>query len=357
MTTDKIFYFTESNSYEEKHKAKLKNIEKYNNIKFAKGLVFDTARKRNRVGNSGISTQKHGDKWYMLPKGRAIFKTFDDSDSGDFFHSVRNMRLVNELICYEISKQIGVICAEYELATKDGETGVVTYDVRKSGEQIIDASTLFFEADIEPVFGFRSYSDALDKMIAKGYKLNKQKILMGIYKLAIFDALTLQSDRHDSNVFFLIDEKKRTLRFSPAIDNEFAFNIKYFDEVASIKKITEADFNVNLENISDLLYLLGADGEETDYPFNENIKQIVRIAKSNEKYAQVFMDMVKSFNLQQVLDKVVNMGIKINRHYEDYLYMGEKIIKTKIKKEITRQLKKSQSKLKKETTNYYDFIQ
>ena len=145
--------------------------------------------------------------------------------------------------------------------------------------------------------------------------------------------------------------------FSPAIDNEFAFNIKYFDEVASIKKITEADFNVNLENISDLLYLLGADGEETDYPFNENIKQIVRIAKSNEKYAQVFMDMVKSFNLQQVLDKVVNMGIKINRHYEDYLYMGEKIIKTKIKKEINRQLKKSQSKLKKETTNYYDFIQ
>ena len=109
----------------------LKNIKKYNRIRLAKGLILDSFGTKVRQGTYGVSSSRHGDTWYMLNKGRAIFKTYKSDLTEGFFDSVQKLRMVNELICYELSKQVGVLCAEYELANYKGEQGIVTYDVAK----------------------------------------------------------------------------------------------------------------------------------------------------------------------------------------------------------------------------------
>ena len=128
-------------------KAVIKNIKKYNDIRLARGLKLNEVPTTVRNGNNGISTEKFGRSWYMLPKGRAIFKTYGDTDN--FFNSIRNLRLVNELLCYELAKQMNVPCAEYELASKGLNKGIVTYDVAKEGEKIVNLYDFYNIADNE----------------------------------------------------------------------------------------------------------------------------------------------------------------------------------------------------------------
>ena len=46
---------------------------------------------------------------------------------------------------------------------------------------------------------------------------------MDIYRIAVFDTITMQTDRHINNIFFLIDKKTKEVKVAPLIDNEFAF--------------------------------------------------------------------------------------------------------------------------------------
>ena len=73
----------------------LKNTEKYSNIKLAKGLLLDDSKTIKRAGECGVSTGKYGLRWFCLPKGKAIFKTYD----GIFCFDIRQNRIdiANEL--------------------------------------------------------------------------------------------------------------------------------------------------------------------------------------------------------------------------------------------------------------------
>ena len=54
----------------------LKNVGKYNKLKPIDLDKFKTSNKS--MSNTGISTESYGNVWFLLPKGRAIFKTYDD---------------------------------------------------------------------------------------------------------------------------------------------------------------------------------------------------------------------------------------------------------------------------------------
>ena len=58
----------------------LKNKLKFKNIKLALGISLKEVKLKPRKyykKHSGVSIVKYGQNWFMLPGGRAIFKTFD----------------------------------------------------------------------------------------------------------------------------------------------------------------------------------------------------------------------------------------------------------------------------------------
>ena len=306
----------------------LKNLGKYNNIKLCKGLILNTVKSRKRDGDMGISTGEHGDKWFMLPKGRAIFKSYDDG--GSYFDSIKNMRIVNELLCYELAKSVGVLCAEYELANYHNTQGIVTYNVTKPGEKLINADD--FLNNVEEAYlleGFRAFSKAIKEYQEKGYKINEDKVMKSLYKIALFDCLTSQSDRHNFNLFFIVNESKKTIKVAPLIDNELAFNLKWFEEMLyENSKIDEKLYVRNLDRICDIVQI------NSVFPFNkfmDNIKELIYIAKTKPEYAQIFKDMVSNFHILPALDKIEAMGIEINDDYYNYILLAEKAVKDRIK--------------------------
>ena len=75
----------------------LKNLDKFTNIKLAKGVnieLFVTDDRKCDKNSIGVSTETYGDKWFLTPKGKALFKTYDSTYS----YNTRNIRIVNELL-------------------------------------------------------------------------------------------------------------------------------------------------------------------------------------------------------------------------------------------------------------------
>lgn len=184
----------------------LKNVDKFNDIKLAKGLDLTFYATKDRKINwqkVGISTETFGDKWILTPKGRGLFKSFDTFYST----STKNIRICNELLCRELCKQVGIRCAEYELAEIDGIKGLITYDF--VGKNKLVPLNHFVEINKQSECNLIGCVEAFDTYAEKGYRFDKKQAIIDLYKLIVFDTLTLQTDRHENNVNFLFEKGKK----------------------------------------------------------------------------------------------------------------------------------------------------
>lgn len=257
----------------------LKNLKKFNNIKLAKGIdaqFFVTERRVVNMYSVGVSTETFGDKWFLTPKGRAIFKTFDS----DYAENIRNIRILNELLCKSLCDQIGLDCAEYELAYIENTDGLLTYDITEGKKLISFSKFMSISKKLSP--NLFDCAVAIDKYAAKGYKINKKDIITSMYKTILFDTLTMQTDRNSQNFNLLYDSKKK--EFSPAklIDNEFAF----CGELLSSWIVNDYGYNFKMH---DILYEYNMTGKmltfDSDYiadfkRLRQNIENLVLYAKS-----------------------------------------------------------------------------
>lgn len=299
-------------------------IIKYSDIKLAKGLCLDNTISTHRANaDLGISTTKYGFSWQMLPKGRAIFKTYDGYKMYD---DIREIRIANELLCYELSKQLGVLCAEYELATKDNKTGLVTYDViTNPNQKLISAKSLFKAVDVYPKNNFNTYIEALNKYKKLGYKINTKKVVYALYKMSLFDALTMQTDRHTENVFFIVDGKKKTITLAPLLDNELAFASGVCYEILN------SDSYIYPESIKNYTYMINkfvqvkssAVGLDV---FRENIKNLANLAKKDSHFNKIFNEFLANYNIKNAVNILKQKGVEINDKYEQFLCDTQSII-------------------------------
>ena len=222
-------------------KGVLKNEYKYTeHLKLAKGLIIDQASTEHRDNlDVGISSRNFGKNWYILPKGKAIFKTYDSYKK---FENIKQIRIINELLCYELAKQVNIPCAEYELATNNNVTGLVTYKITNDNEILVKGQDFLLFANGEAHNDMISYSRACKYYKELGFKIDRKKIMLDLYKIAVFDALTLQTDRHMNNICFIKNTKDDTIRVSPIIDNELAFLadvcFEHFNSVNDIDEVS-----------------------------------------------------------------------------------------------------------------------
>lgn len=195
----------------------IKNIEKYNDIKLAKGLdlmSYSTKKRHiNKYVGVGVSTEIYGERWFRLPKGDAIFKSFE----GQYGEDIREIRMLNELICQELCKQVGIKCAEYESATFGDTQGLVSYNIADKNEKLESLHQFMKRVHLYSEPNLEDLSEVLNRYANRGYRFDKQQMILDVYKMIIFDFLTLQTDRNASNVNVLVQKGEKNVVWHPCL--------------------------------------------------------------------------------------------------------------------------------------------
>ncbi|MBO5884552.1 MAG: hypothetical protein J6Q51_02020 [Clostridia bacterium] len=307
---------------------------KYTNIKLCKGIYIDEVKQIIRKGETGISTAISGLKWYLLPKGRAIFKSFE----GPVYKDIRLIRIANELLCQELAKQVEVDCAVYQPATHQGINGLLSFDVTGKNEELISGFKLHelaYGDDLEfaPNNELNSYIPALKELQKMGFKFNLKEVIFNLYKIAVFDSLTAQSDRHIENTFFIINLKAKTVKVAPLIDNELAFNAENETRLAKNFPIGKLEINKQVNNISKQL-VITEPCTHLQKTYDKNLAHIVALANINPELKQILFDMIRNYNLDKAISEVERKGTILSPSYKKYLLTLNKVVLTKYKKEL-----------------------
>ena len=295
----------------------LKNVDKFNNIKLAKGLDLTLYATKDRKVNwqtVGISTETFGDKWIITPKGRGIFKTFDTFYST----STKNIRICNELLCKELCKQVGVRCAEYELAEIDGLKGLITYDF--VGKNKLVSLNHFIEIDKKLDCNLLGCVEAFDKYAEKGYTFDKKQAIIDLYKLIVFDTLTLQTDRHENNVNFLF-EKGKKVSVATLFDNEFAFCGERLLKWVELERSQDMTFSDILSEhvLESKIFTFDDEYVANAKRLHNNLQYITFYAKKHSALKTVLKNMLGNINPTKAFMEIKKQGVSVNPYYQKFV--------------------------------------
>lgn len=317
-----------------KNKIMLKNREKFTNIKLATGIdlkSFTFKINKNSIG--GISLNRYKNVTFLLKKGTAFFKTY----TSDMYYELKNNRIINECICYELAKQMGLNCAEYEPAHNNDDVGLVSYKINGDKEEIISAFQLL-KKDYVTLKDVNYYFENNPK-----YKnFDKEQIILDLYKIMVFDLITLQCDRHSDNVHFVYNKKDKTLKVSPVMDNEMAFAISFIDTLVECGKVaTDVSWD-DIEGSLKYFPRIKVDiNLEEGINFNNEIKDMVFFAKINKKLKDILISALKNINVENAIENVNKKGFEIDDCYKNYMIKIVNLTKYLIKEEIKKQFDKN----------------
>ena len=177
----------------------------------------DVETKREVRGN--VNREKD---WIEIEGGSVLVKTDADGQPNSEY---------SELISCALARQAGIETAEYDMVRYKGETGLITKNMCKPGEEMVsvyeligngpDSETCPDTIDIYHVF------DNLDeKLQAEGFDDNEiDSCMLSLRKQLLFDLSIMEADRHLENISLIFgkDENgKRTVRLAPMYDTEAA---------------------------------------------------------------------------------------------------------------------------------------
>ncbi|MBE7074601.1 MAG: hypothetical protein E7376_01295 [Clostridiales bacterium] len=330
----------------------IKNVHKFNNIKLAKGIELElyTTQERSTetVGTTGVSTESYGGKWFITPKGRALFKSFDTR----YGEEIWKIRIYNELLCQELCRQVGIRCAQYERATFEGLDGLVTYDIAKDCE-LINIENFIYEINNELDINLLSCSEVIDEYMLKGYNINKRQVMTDLYKIIVFDTLTMQTDRNIYNINLLYDEVANRITVAPLIDNEFAFCGErlmawLLEENTEIEN-TDYDNVVLQHSRESKIFTFDEGYYSSNKQFDNNIENLTFYAKKHPAFKNALEQIVKNINPKLAIEKLKLSGVKASKEYEEFVCKIVQLSKEKI-------LNSKHKRVSKELINDYENI-
>lgn len=298
----------------------LKNVHKFNNIKLAKGIdmtLYATQRRKVDWQSVGISTQSYGSKWIMTPKGRGLFKSYDSA----YGAQIKNIRIVNELLCQELCHQVGIRCATYEPASFDGVEGLVTYDFVGKDNKLVPLYK-FVQIVKGTDCSLLDCVNAIDEYQFQGYDINKKQAVIDLYKLIVFDTLTLQTDRNENNVNFLFS-KTNQVKVADLIDNEFAFCGELIMQWLGNNESEEYTMSdiISQYVLQSKMFMLDGNGYvATSNRVSQNLEQITFYAKKHPALKRTLKYMLENIDTDKAFENIKAQGIEVNDDYQEYVY-------------------------------------
>lgn len=288
----------------------VKNAGKFNErIKLAKGLILSLNNKKERDGVMGKSTEYYGSYWFKSSRGDVIFKYAKPRP----FNDTTKIQDCNEIICYNLAKQMGINCAEYSSATLNNElNGIASKNFLKNDEKIVPL------VSISP--SLKNLEDIMSNLKHKDFlynRINYEQIYYSLYSYIIFDLLTYQEDRHLNNISFIKD-KNNNLKIAPLYDNEYSFFVSTFlfggaDTFNNVKDYVDNYFITGgLVTPFDMDKCYGLNG------FDNVSNQILDIAKKDKKCDYILKNILKDANLRPIYDELEKQGYEIDQDYKEY---------------------------------------
>lgn len=297
----------------------LKNVHKFNDIKLATGIdmtLYATKERKVDWSSVGVSTQTFGGKWIITPKGRGLFKSYDSAYSSQ----IRNIRIINELLCQELCHQVGIRCATYEPATLANVQGLVTYDF-VGGDKLVPLYK-FVQITKGKDCSLIDCATAIDEYLLQGYDIDKKQAVIDLYKLIVFDTLTLQTDRNENNVNFLFS-KQGTIKVADLIDNEFAFCGELINKWLDTPDSVDFDMQdiISQHVLESKMFMVDGNGYVTaPNRVSKNIEQIVFYAKKHPALMTALKNMLNNIDTDKAFENVRALGIEVNDEYQEYVY-------------------------------------
>ena len=316
---------------------KVKGIKKFLNHQKFGGIDLTKFSRvpRGEYSILGAATQSFGSSWFMTPKGLALFKTYDNDD---YIH-IRDLRIINELVCMHVLQSLGIRCAEYEPANfvfeevdedySDGRKrtiyydGLVTYNVTGIGEQLMPACALFDGVNYDQ-FSLEEISDRLDNLADRGYKFDKDEVMASLFAGVVVDFITKQTDRNGTNINFIVDEQNN-LRVAPMMDNEHSFYTLYMTQdlmynAAYGKDKDEIDLK-HFENMyRDHTSTCGMSIKTPSQNFTPNMaRDIVSFAISSPQMMDILKHILGSIDISAAIKETESHGITIPAEYKDFM--------------------------------------
>ena len=326
----------------------IKNIDKFNDIKLATGIdltLYATRNRRVNLSSSGVSTETYGSKWFMTHKGRGLFKTYDSY----FDKKTKQIRMYNELLCQELCKQVGIRCATYERAHINGIDGLITYDFVGKNKMVTIFDFMRVDKNLE--LNLLDCARAIDIYAYNGYSINKKQAIVDLYKMIVFDTITLQTDRNPHNINMLYDGKK--IQVAPLIDNEFAFGgerlIDSMEFEEECESLVTFDDLVSKHAKSSKIFTFDDCYTSDDRRYKNNIQQITFYAKKHPALMNVLQNMLQNLDIDKAMAELDRQGAQVNPYYKEYI----RGIVTKTKSLLVAQKKQ---RVYKEELNDYENI-
>lgn len=301
----------------------LKNVDEFDkDIKLANPVkfYFDSPTEERETGRiKSASSRTFGHLWFLTPKGKAIFKTYDRA----LDMCPPNIRMLNEIVCFRLAKQIGLNCAEYEPASfikliyEKSIDGVVSYNFVKKNEKLITASNLYNRVEEDYDYTFYGLKNLFHDEELQKFNFDEQNIFYGLYSYIIFDILTLQADRNRNNIGFIFDEDYN-VTLAPLFDNEFAFLGKDINYIPTFKKLNSIIPLLEEAECSDSIYIKRNPKRNVKTMLKQNVKQVVEFALNDKNAKKIFLTMTNKANLKEVFKTLENEGYQINPDYKAY---------------------------------------
>lgn len=264
----------------------LKNRSKYKKLK---QKYIDNLRSDFRINRSYKSPH-----FKLFYNGKYIY--FKTQESEDLRY--------NELICNEIAKRMKINCVEYDLAELKHDNitykGLVSNNFVNNNQSFVACATYSFGAN-DGLCGIIRNLEKFKKQ--NECNLDTEEIEFDLFKMIVFDYLTCQSDRHDCNFGFILDNNGDipTLKVAPLFDNELSFgftSIKNFEDIFSIINLNLrfAPYNFNILNNN---CIIGCEN-------NELAREIILYAKDKPQLLDYVKFVIRDFN-------TINLGKSLQK--------------------------------------------
>lgn len=205
---------------------KLSELEKYRNKESGR-IDIDAFLKENSVSKMAEprgASNKEKD-WLKLEDTDILIRTENLDSEGALYTTYA------ELIFEELSKQVDIPCAHYDLITYKGKNGVLSQNVINKNETLVLMNDLLDctqrEHDIgddqnihveDAIKSFHTFHQEYNDFSKEDFK----KMSNDFLNMAIFDIYTMSTDRHAENmgIIYLCEGDKTSARLAPMFDNE-----------------------------------------------------------------------------------------------------------------------------------------
>lgn len=186
-------------------------------------------------------------RWFEINDGSAMFKANAEEQINSHY---------SELICTELAKQVGLDAAQYDIATYNGQIGIITKNMCKPGEEMLSIYDLIGDDPTQDEFKDNTniyfvFDELEAKLLFDGYdEETVDSCILQLRKQMLFDLYVMETDRHTQNLSFIAYTDAKTgkpcIRLAPMYDTESALTLQVYTDERDMRDISASPRHVKL---------------------------------------------------------------------------------------------------------------